>query len=231
SRLTRKSTHQSARDPTSSSPHVLHDTTSNNHNNSAGVPLCRNFQRGSCSFGERCKYVHTNASRFVTRNGNGNTNNRGSSPQWNNTTGRIVHGARMIFSPTRPTKMGYAPQPGNMPHISQATFGSRGVLGPAPGQAHVTQPTIPLSSTGPAIFSPSGPPTYTTGPLHGTWGPHVVYDPYVDQETTIPQAFNAMMVQDYGDSGWYMDTGETSHLAWTQFFCEGSLDPSPAPPM
>ncbi|GJR77555.1 hybrid signal transduction histidine kinase M [Tanacetum coccineum] len=133
SHLARKSTHQSARDPTSSLPHVLLAATSNNHKNSAGVPLCRNFQRGSCSFSER--------------------------------------------------------------------------------------------------YNPSGLPTYTTGPLYGTWGPHVVYDPYVDQATTLPQAFNAMMVQDYGDSGWYMDTEETSHLAWTQFFCEGSLDPSPAPSM
>ncbi|GJX83359.1 hybrid signal transduction histidine kinase M [Tanacetum coccineum] len=212
SRLARKTTRQSARDPTSSSPHVLLAAASNNRTNSSGVPLCRNFQRGSCSFGERCKYVHNNESGSVTRNGNGKTNNRGSSPQMNKTTGRIMHGARMIFSPTRPTIMGYAPQPGNIPHISQATFGSRGVLGPAHGQAHVTQPTTPLS-TGPAIFSPSGPPTYTTRPLHDTWGPQIIYGPYVDQVTTLSQAFNAMTVQDYGGSGWYMDTGETSHLA------------------
>nr|GEW55795.1 copia protein [Tanacetum cinerariifolium] len=31
--------------------------------------------------------------------------------------------------------------------------------------------------------------------------------------TTLLQAFNAMTVQDYGDSSWYMDTGATSHLA------------------
>ncbi|GKA12428.1 ribonuclease H-like domain-containing protein [Tanacetum coccineum] len=176
SRLKQKSTRQSARDSTPSSPHVLLAAASNNRNNSAGVPLCCNFQRCSCNFGERCKYVHTNVSGSVTRNGNGNTNNRGSSPQWNNTTGQIVHG-------------------------------------PAPGQAYVTQPTIPLSLTGPAGVSPSGPPAYTTGPLHGTWGPQVVYDPYVDQATTLPQAFNAMTVQNYGDSGWYMDIGATSHLA------------------
>nr|GEX09301.1 ribonuclease H-like domain-containing protein [Tanacetum cinerariifolium] len=114
SRLIRKSTRQSARDPTSSSPHMLLAAASNNRNNSAGVALCRNFQRSSCSFGERCKYVHTNVSGSVTQNGNGNTNNRGSSPQWNNTTGRIVHGTRMTFSHTRPIKMVYAPQLGSL---------------------------------------------------------------------------------------------------------------------
>ncbi|GJT02190.1 ribonuclease H-like domain-containing protein [Tanacetum coccineum] len=188
SRLKQKSTRQVAHDSTPSSPHVLLAAASNNRNNSVGVPLCRNFQHGSCNFGERCKYVHTNASGSVTRNGNGNTNNKGSSPQWNNTTGRIMHVARMTFSPTMPTTIGYTPQPGNILHIPHATsnwtnpttpttFGSRGILGPAPGQAHV------------------------------------VYGPYVDQATTLPQAFNAMTVKDYGDSGWYMDTGATSHLA------------------
>nr|GEZ10817.1 hybrid signal transduction histidine kinase M [Tanacetum cinerariifolium] len=86
----------------------------------------------------------------------------------------------------KPTKMGYALQPGNIPHIPQATsnwtspttyhstattFSSRGILGPAPRQAHVTQPTIPLDPTGPDGVSPSGPPAYTTCPLYGTWGP------------------------------------------------------------
>nr|GEW86225.1 ribonuclease H-like domain-containing protein [Tanacetum cinerariifolium] len=157
-RLARKSNRPSARDSTSSSPHVLLAATSNNRNNSTGTQLCHNFQRGSCNFGERCKYVHTNPTSNA-RNGNGN--NRGSASQMNNTTGRIMHRARVTFSPTRPSKIGYA--------------------------------------TGP-------------GTLHGTWGPQVVYGPYVDQETTLPQALNAMTIQDYGDSGWYMDTGATSHL-------------------
>ncbi|GJZ82736.1 ribonuclease H-like domain-containing protein, partial [Tanacetum coccineum] len=179
SRLARKTNRPSARDSTSSSPHVL-AATSNNRNNSTGAQLCRNFQRGSCNFGERCRYVHANPTS-TARNRNGN--NRGS-------TGRIMHGAHVTFSPTRPSKMGYATGPGG--------------LGPAPGQAHVTQPA------GHAVFGPSDP---STGPLHGTWGPQVVYGPYVDQATTLPQAFNAVTVQDYSDSGWYMDTRATSHLA------------------
>ncbi|GJU67587.1 ribonuclease H-like domain-containing protein [Tanacetum coccineum] len=168
------------------------------------------------NFGEWCKYVHSNPAGAR----NGNKNNRPSAAQWNNTTGRVMHGHRITISPTRPPKMSYAPEPGTITNPMQPTptwtspppqyhptitpFGSRGVLGPAPGQAHVVQPT--------AIGS-SGPSSYTTGPPPGTWGPQVVYGPYVDQATTLLQAFNAMTVQDYCDSGWYMDTDATSHLA------------------
>ncbi|GJV49701.1 hybrid signal transduction histidine kinase M [Tanacetum coccineum] len=172
SRLARKSNRPSARDSTSSSPHVLLAATSNNRNNSTSTQLCRNFQRGSCNFGERCKYVHTNPTS-IARNRNGN--NRGSARKMNNTTGRIMHGARVTFSPTRPSKMGYATGPGSVSSLSQpitnwtnpptpyhntaTTIGSRGGLGPAPGQAHVTQPA------GHAVFSPSD---LSTGPLYGT---------------------------------------------------------------
>nr|GEU33404.1 copia protein [Tanacetum cinerariifolium] len=133
------------------------------------------------------KYVHNNPTNVGARSGNGNNNNCGSAS-------RIMHGARITFSPTRPTQMSYAPRLGsvsnppqpttnlNSPQTSYlnitTTFRSRGVLGSADKQDHVTQPT------GHAIFGPSGPSTYTTGPLH-----------------------------DYGDSSWYMDTGATSRLA------------------
>ncbi|GJR15506.1 hybrid signal transduction histidine kinase M [Tanacetum coccineum] len=188
-RLTHKSNRPSARDSTSSPLHILLAAASNNHNNSTGAQLCRNFQCDSCTFGERCMYIHTNPTNVSARSRNGNNNNRSS-------VSLIMHGARVTFSLTRPTQMGYASGPCSV-----------GVLGPAPGQAHVTQPT------GHVVFGPSDSSTYTTGPLYGTWGPQVVYGPYVDQATTLPQAFNAMTVQDYGDSGWYMDTGATSHLA------------------
>nr|GEU33405.1 ribonuclease H-like domain-containing protein [Tanacetum cinerariifolium] len=129
SRLARKSNRPSARDSTSSSPHVL------------------------------------------LASGNGNNNNRGSAS-------RVMHGARITFSPTKPTQMSYAPRPCSMSNPPQpttnlnipqtsypppnitTTFRSRWVLGPAPRLAHVTQPT------GHAVFSPSGPSTYTTGPLN-----------------------------------------------------------------
>ncbi|GJV96306.1 hypothetical protein Tco_1547883 [Tanacetum coccineum] len=100
---------------------------------------------------------------------------------------------KITISPTRPPKMSYAPEPGTISNPIQPTptwtspppqyhptvtpFGSRGVLGPAPGQAHVVQPIV---------IGSSGPYYYTTGPPLGTWGPQVVYGPYVDQATTLP---------------------------------------------
>nr|GEX76865.1 hypothetical protein [Tanacetum cinerariifolium] len=214
-RLNHKSSRHPARESRISSPHVLL-ASSNNRNNNNSAQLCRNFQCGSCSFGERCKYVHSNP----TSARNGNNNNRPSAAQWNNTTCRVMHGHIITISLTRPLKMSYAPEPGtilnpiqpiptwtNPPpqyHPTITPFRSKGVLGPALGQAYVVQPT--------AIGS-FGPSSYTTGPPPGTWRPQVVYGPYVDQATTLPQTFNAMKVQDYGDSGWYMDTSATSHLA------------------
>nr|GFB83946.1 hybrid signal transduction histidine kinase M [Tanacetum cinerariifolium] len=47
------------------------------------------------------------------------------------------------------------------------------------------------------------------------------------ERSTLPQAFNAMKVQDYGDSDWYMDTSATSHLASDT----GPIDSPPTPPM
>lgn len=128
-----------------------------------------------------------------------------------------MHGARVTFSPTRPWPMsnpsqptsnatGQANQPVTTPHLP----GSRGVLGPAPSQAHFVQPTVPIDLSAPIVFCPS---FYTTSTPYVTWGPQVIYGSYVDQATTLPQAFNAMTVQDYGDSRWYMDFEATSHLA------------------
>nr|GEV82021.1 transposase (putative), gypsy type [Tanacetum cinerariifolium] len=104
-----------------------------------------------------------------------NNNSRPLAAQWNNTTGRVMHGHRITISPTRPKKINYAPEPGTIPnpihpnptwtspspqyHPTITPFGSRGVLRPVPGQAHVVQPT--------AIGS-SGPSSYTTGPPPST---------------------------------------------------------------
>ncbi|GJW62496.1 ribonuclease H-like domain-containing protein [Tanacetum coccineum] len=68
------------------------------------------------------------------------------------------------------------------------------------------------SNVPPTAFGPTGVQGVAThsGP---NWGPYVVYGPYEDQVTTLPQAFNTMTFQDFGDANWYMDTGATSHLA------------------
>nr|GEY34205.1 ribonuclease H-like domain-containing protein [Tanacetum cinerariifolium] len=165
SRLNHMSSRHRARDSSTSSPHVLL-AASNNRNNNNSAQLCCNIQHGSCSFGERCKYVHSNPADARNRN----NNNRPTAAQWNNTTGRVMHGHRITICPARPTKMSYAPEHGTIPkpmhhtptwtslppqcHPTVTPFGSRGVLGPTPGQAHVVQPI--------AIGS-SDPSSYTTG--------------------------------------------------------------------
>nr|GEV00482.1 hybrid signal transduction histidine kinase M [Tanacetum cinerariifolium] len=99
-----------------------------------------------------------------------NNNNRPSATQWNNTTGRVMHGHRITISPTKRPKMSYAPEPGTIPnptwtnpppqyHPTVTPFGSREVLGPAPGQAHVVQPTA-ISSSSPSSYT-NGPPPST----------------------------------------------------------------------
>nr|GEZ55803.1 hybrid signal transduction histidine kinase M [Tanacetum cinerariifolium] len=95
-RLARKSNRPSACDSTSSSPHVLLADASNYRNNSTGAQLCCNFQRGSCNFDERCMYVHTNLISAAAQNRN--ENNRGFAIQWNNTIGRVMHGARVTLA-------------------------------------------------------------------------------------------------------------------------------------
>nr|GEU99857.1 hypothetical protein [Tanacetum cinerariifolium] len=151
--------------------------------------------RGSCRFGEHCKYSHTNP----TGARNGNNNNRGSAAHWNNPTGRVLHGHRVTFSPTRPGLMTYAPNQnrgmhnnmhgGNMWSGSPIPNGSRGILGSAPSN----EPQVAFGPTG--VQNPTSQANYN-------WGPYVVYGPYEDQATSLPQAFNAMIVQDYKDSGW-----------------------------
>ncbi|PWA85264.1 hypothetical protein CTI12_AA151680 [Artemisia annua] len=152
SRLARKSNRQSARDSSMSSVFIA--TNNNSRTNTNGPDLCRNFQRGSCTYGERCKFAHSNPNG--ARNGNSNT--RGSNVQWSNTTGRALQGPghRITIVPTRPNTLTYAPEPGTAANPRANTVGSRGVLGPAPGQAHVVQPTGPTNSHAPAVFGPSG---------------------------------------------------------------------------
>ncbi|GJS23364.1 hypothetical protein Tco_0451996, partial [Tanacetum coccineum] len=123
-----------------------------------------------------------------------------------------MYGVKIVARLNPTNRMGYAPERGTPvapvvgnSHVQHALHvvypnASSGILGQAP------------SNGPPYAFGPTGVPRAVAQPSY-TWGPHVVYGPYVDQATTLSQAFNAMTVQDFGDSSWYMDTGATSHLA------------------
>ncbi|PWA37719.1 hypothetical protein CTI12_AA587800 [Artemisia annua] len=140
SRLARKSNRQSARDSSMSSVFIA--TNNNSRTNTNGPELCRNFQRGSCTYGERCKMGTITLAVSIV--------------QWSNTTGRTMQGPghRITIVPTRPNILTYAPEPGTAANPRANTVGSRGVLGPAPGQAHVVQPTGPTNSHTPTVFGP-----------------------------------------------------------------------------
>nr|GFA02538.1 hybrid signal transduction histidine kinase M [Tanacetum cinerariifolium]GFA51224.1 hybrid signal transduction histidine kinase M [Tanacetum cinerariifolium] len=69
SHLNHRSSRDPARDSSTSSPHVLL-AASNNRNNNNIARLYRNFQRGSCSFGKWCEYVHSNPAGARNRNNN-----------------------------------------------------------------------------------------------------------------------------------------------------------------
>ncbi|PWA64309.1 hypothetical protein CTI12_AA344550 [Artemisia annua] len=58
SRLNRKQAHGNARDTPSSSTVLMAATGSGNKLGNGKKELCRNFQRGNCRYGARCKYLH-----------------------------------------------------------------------------------------------------------------------------------------------------------------------------
>ncbi|GJY87405.1 ribonuclease H-like domain-containing protein, partial [Tanacetum coccineum] len=159
SRMNRK-TKNSVTCENTSSPTVLMAGTSSNHgrsgpggsNGRGSGELCKNFQKGRCTYGDHFCFVHTKVSKpsGTMNNGYGNLNNN-------------MHGA--------------------------------GILGPT------------LQESNPA-YGPFGPRPRSAS---GYWE----YRPYVDQATTLLQAFNATTLRyadNNEDNGWYMDTGATSHL-------------------
>ncbi|GJS45525.1 ribonuclease H-like domain-containing protein [Tanacetum coccineum] len=178
SRLKRKESHGHARNTPSSSMVLIASSGSGNKGNGK-KELCRNFQRGNCRFGARCRYMHGKQ--------NDNTHS-----QTSNSTNHVI-----------------PPQGHYQQHNSGQAFGPTGsILGPAPNQATST------------AYGPYGPRPHAP---HGYWE-------YSDQPTTLPRAFNATTLRyadNNEDSGWYFDTGATSHLASDA----GFSDPSSAPPM
>ncbi|GKD50147.1 Myb-like protein P, partial [Tanacetum coccineum] len=127
-----------------SSPTVLMAGTSSNHgrsrpsgsNGHRSGELCRNFQKGHCTYDNLCRFVHTKVSKpsGTMNNGHGNLNNN-------------MHGV--------------------------------GILGLAPQQSN---------------------PAYGPfGPRSGSASRYWEYEPYVDQATTLSQAFNATTLR-YADN-------------------------------
>ncbi|GJZ44585.1 ribonuclease H-like domain-containing protein [Tanacetum coccineum] len=200
SRLNRKQGRGQARDTPSSSTVLMASGSGNSNKGATNKEICKKFQRGHCRFGDRCKYVHHRVSHSGKLS-QWNAQNRphmqqefrgsqvplratGTRPQW---AGNYTYtsGGNYTFTP------GPSPTPG--------PTGS--ILGPAP------QPPVH------SAYGPTGP---RPGASHGYWEYGPSGNVYVDQPTTIPHAFNATTLRyadNNEDSGWYMDTGATSHLS------------------
>ncbi|GKC70008.1 hypothetical protein Tco_1115891, partial [Tanacetum coccineum] len=122
-----------------------------------------------------------------------NANNRPHMQQF--VRGPHIHLCATVLRPQWSGNSSYTPCP-------YPTLGLTGsILGPAP------QPPIH------SAYGPTGP---RPGATHGYWEYGPSGNVYVDQPTSIPHAFNATTLHyadNNEDSGWYMDTGATSHLS------------------
>ncbi|GJS08437.1 putative reverse transcriptase domain-containing protein [Tanacetum coccineum] len=187
----------------SSSPTVLMASNSlsnkGNTNKPSNLPqICNLFNKGTCKFGDRCKYVHDHRNRSGS-----NTRNNGTVgfEQRNHTHGNIgyqvqapynlswaslaqpgFYHMRLAHSLSQPTSQTYSTQYG-LTHPAQPAH-----------VAYVAQQQQPQ-------------PAYNSTPLQphpgqGLLGP----DPaqYGSQATTLPSAFSTMTLQ---DPTWHMYTG------------------------
>ncbi|GJR09421.1 ribonuclease H-like domain-containing protein [Tanacetum coccineum] len=158
---------------------------------------CYNFARGSCRFGNECKFVHDgNAKPNRTKSITGNGNN----------TGDIV--AKLLGQLGLNT---------NLPSTNNNGSNSHNTATPSPS---VVQPLsanmAPVSyhaTARPNLVSPSlyyySPHAHPFSPV--AW-PTTYVPPPLGQETTLPRAFTARTLHDPSTSTWNMNTGASSHL-------------------
>lgn len=131
---------------TPSVPTVLY-AKGNNTNRATGLQLCRNFQRGNCKFGERCRFIHGNVNQDQYRRNNNNKQAaKKSSP---------VGFQSPYYAGQSP--VAYYGPPVHMLDNTQA--GPPG-LSPLPMgfSAHYSAPSAPAQLTGPSA------PAYFSGP-------------------------------------------------------------------
>ncbi|GJU58200.1 ribonuclease H-like domain-containing protein [Tanacetum coccineum] len=181
----------------SSSPTILMATSDpDNKGKSQNLPqLCHHFNKGTCRFGDRCKFIHDNRNRMglnTTSRTNNNSYTRNNAPSvaaWGQNRPSYNRTAHQP-APTRTTH----------PQNTQA----------APPILYQAQPQPVIYQAQKLVYQvqqPDGSNGQTTSNNQGILraGPAL----YPFQPTSLPSAFSTMSLQ---DPTWNMDTGATSHL-------------------
>ncbi|GJR33550.1 ribonuclease H-like domain-containing protein [Tanacetum coccineum] len=198
----------------SSSPTILmasssSDTKGNINTQSKSLnnlQLCNHFNRGTCKFGDRCKFIHDHRNRagLTPRNFNSRTTvtNNGS---WGSAIGQHLYTA---------------------PHQAQSQAQVRPHLAQSSHVAYVAQPAMYYPTSGPSIVAHQNQPYHIVAQQQATHQAHSSYTNgqpntnssgllgaapalYPSQPTSLLSAFSMMTLQ---DPTWNMDTGATSHL-------------------
>ncbi|PWA50227.1 hypothetical protein CTI12_AA475400 [Artemisia annua] len=175
-----------------SSPTVLMAGTSSNRgrsgsggsNGRGSGELCKNFQYGRCTYGDRCRFVHTKVSKptGTLNNGPGNLNNNmnGMQIQWGGTPnvytthqwGWIPQQAQYWASPNVNMHLPRLQRTG-LPSVHSAApqaFGptGAGILGPAPQQFNPTYGPFGPQSGSASGYWEYGPLKFLTIPSNST---------------------------------------------------------------
>ncbi|GJU74387.1 hybrid signal transduction histidine kinase M [Tanacetum coccineum] len=199
----------------SSSPTVLLASNQSNNKGNPNKPsnlpqLCNHFNKGTCKFGDRCKYIHDH------RNQSG----------LNNKSSRNFGDRATVYSSQLNRNMHWASQPPSGYHSTRLTQYHQQGLPSQPNNQHtpfsygvVQQPAQPV------LFAAHQPHGYGTAqqqqqPVQQQHNLHSLPSNsqgilraapalHPSPTTSLPSAFSTMTLH---DPTWNMDTGATSHL-------------------
>ncbi|XP_071741282.1 uncharacterized protein [Rutidosis leptorrhynchoides] len=182
--------------------------------------VCHNFSRGHCRFGEKCRYIHQVTQPSRTGNSNPVNNNI-----FNRTTEYFSFWATDSSGPSYwPTRILATPQANYAGLISSVTpnhllslalnspygFNFPGQFFPGPQTTPTSNQSAQFASgPGQALSGSSQPSSLLVG--HSQVSPYAL-TAQSTQETSIPNAFSTTTLPDYGNSGWIMDIGASTHL-------------------
>ncbi|GKA80648.1 ribonuclease H-like domain-containing protein [Tanacetum coccineum] len=212
----------------SSSPMVLMAESGNNRRSSTTPQAkswrpCFNFAKGTCRFGDACRYVHdanaklgtipndTNRGRGVSADTNALLKSllqKLDNVSLNNSTGCVMPSPSSVpptvaFNTGPPSMQplfgppGFPAQPNS--HYYPANTLSPGAYNPAQQQS--TAQPMPSGFTASLTQPSNNPQPGTVGSISLT-----------GQATNLPHAFNAETLQDPASSAWNMDSGASTHL-------------------